>query len=279
VSFYRNHHPPFFDFMQGPRPYSPPLLIRASILLHGMGAVLCIGFPTAWPWVLMAVVLDHLLLTLLGLYPQSQGLGANCTRIDERDPAHIYLTFDDGPDPEITPKVLDLLDQWECKATFFLIGERVRTSPDLARQIRLRGHGIGNHSDRHPIGFALKGIRGFEQDLRAAQDAIRSATGVQPLWFRAPFGFRSPLLEPALCRLGLTLVSWTHRGYDTRERSPQRVERRLLTDLAAGDILLLHDTRDGRTLEGTSMTLEVLPRVLETLQQQGFRSAVLPDPA
>jgi len=117
--------------------------------------------PQLWPWSLGPIAADHLLLAGIGLWPRSTLLGSNWRRLPREAAAGgaVALTIDDGPDPEITPRVLDALDQHATKATFFCIGERVLRHAALAREIVRRGHAIENHSQRHVHSFSLMGLR------------------------------------------------------------------------------------------------------------------------
>ena len=112
----------------------------------------------------------------------------------------IAITIDDGPDPEITPQVLDLLDHYRANASFFVIGERANRYPDLTNEIVRRGHSVENHSQRHSHLFSLYGPGAFGREIKTAQSSIRKATGDVPLFFRAPAGLRNPFLDPALNR-------------------------------------------------------------------------------
>jgi len=171
--------------------------------------------------------------------------------------------------------MLDELDRFGAKATFFCIAERVQAHPALAREIVARGHGLQNHSHRHRHHFSLLGPRGFARELQQAQDTITRVTGQRPDCFRAPAGLRNPFLDPVLHRLGLRLVSWTRRGFDTRERDPKVVLERLTRGLAAGDILLLHDGHAARAASGRPVGLEVLPALLQACQRAGLRCVTL----
>jgi peptidoglycan/xylan/chitin deacetylase (PgdA/CDA1 family) len=188
----------------------------------------------------------------------------------------VALTFDDGPDPLVTPAVLEILDSHRTKATFFCIGQRVDAHPALAAEILARGHAVENHSYSHPNTFAFGGTRSMEREVLGAQEAIERATGRRPRFFRAPVGIRNPWLEPCIARAGLSLVSWTHRGFDTVFRDAEVVTRRLLHGLRAGNILLLHDGNGAQSAAGRPVVLEVLPRVLDALAAGGLRSAALP---
>src|SRR6516162_10679027 len=199
------------------RPERPAPLIRASRALH-IGAIgVVLVRPHWWPWALSAVVADHLLLAASGLWPRSHLLGPNWTHLPPRPETAgaLAITIDDGPDPEVTAPVLDLLDEHGARATFFCIGERVERYPALARTIVRRGHEIANHTYGHPMRFSLLGPRGVEREIARGQAAIGAATGEVARFFRAPAGLRNPFLEPALARADLQLVSWTRRGFDT----------------------------------------------------------------
>lgn len=252
-------------------------LIRFSIALHLLALVLILVRPADWPWALGAVIADHLLIASLGLWPRSTWLGPNMNRLPRASAARneVALTIDDGPHPEVTPAVLDLLDRFEVKATFFCIGDRANRYPELCREIRRRGHAVENHSQRHRLTFALWGPRACLREVQAAQDTLRRITGETPLFFRAPAGFRNPFLEPALRRLGLRLASWTRRGFDTQNRSPERVVRMLLRNLRSGDILLLHDGNAARTASGRPVILEVLPELLPVIRAAGLQPVLL----
>jgi peptidoglycan/xylan/chitin deacetylase (PgdA/CDA1 family) len=247
--------------------WKPTLAIQASGVLHAGAAVALIARPALWPWVLGAVVADHLLLTAAGLWPRSKLLGPNWTHLPSAAAAAgaVAITIDDGPDPVITPRVLDLLDQYSAKATFFCIGERVAEHSQLAREIVRRGHSIENHSQHHLHRFSVLGPRGMQAEIGRAQDTIAAVTGEQPQFFRAPAGLRSPLLEPVLARFGLRLASWTRRGFDTVSPDAEVVLQRLTEGLRGGDILLLHDGHAARTSAGSPIILEVLPRLLQAV--------------
>jgi peptidoglycan/xylan/chitin deacetylase (PgdA/CDA1 family) len=250
-----------------PARWRPSPLLGASLGLHAAALATVLARPSAWPWALGAVVADHALLTALGLTPRSQLLGPNWTRLPEAAAGRgeIALTLDDGPDPRITPRVLELLEERGARATFFCIGERVQRHAELTREIARRGHAVENHSQRHLHRFSLLGPRGLLAEIERAQDTIGITTGQQPLFFRAPAGLRSPILDPVLGRLGLTLASWTRRGFDTVSTSVEAVLGKLTRGLGAGDILLLHDGHSARAASGAPVALEVLPRLLDAL--------------
>jgi peptidoglycan/xylan/chitin deacetylase (PgdA/CDA1 family) len=236
------------------------------------------------------LVADHCLLMGSGLWPTSRTLGPNLSRLASgasAEPAprgRVALTFDDGPDPEVTPRVLDLLDRpggngsGPARATFFCVGERVRRHPELVAEIVRRGHRVENHTDRHLKRFAVLGPWAMAREIDRAQGAIAEVTGRLPRLVRPPAGFRNPFLEPLLARRGLWLVSWTRRAYDTVRRDPRRVARDLTRGLGAGEILLLHDGGAARTRSGRPVVLEALPRVLDHLAASGLDAVPVEPP-
>jgi peptidoglycan/xylan/chitin deacetylase (PgdA/CDA1 family) len=253
-----------------------PLLVGSAAVHLGAAAAL-IARPRAWPWTLGALLANHVVLAAAGLWPRSQLLGANWTRLPERGglAPGVAITIDDGPDPDITPRVLTLLEGYGASATFFCIGERVLRYPDLAQEIVRSGHVIENHSQRHRHNFSLLGPSGMNTEVSQAQESIFRVTGTSPQFFRAPAGLRNPFLDPVLARLKLQLASWTRRGFDTVSADADAVFRRLANPLQAGDILLLHDGHAARTGCGQAVILDVLPRLLDALTDRGLKTVTL----
>lgn len=254
-----------------------PALMRASIALHLLALLALVIVPRWWPWALAALGTNHLLIAAVGLWPRSHWLGPNWTRLPRASSARneFALTIDDGPDPAVTPQVLDLLDRHRVQATFFCIGEHAARHPQLCREIVRRGHAVENHSLRHRHNFSLMGPRALMRELQAAQDTLTRICGQRPLFFRAPAGLRNPFLQPVLQRLGLKLASWSVRGFDTRVDDAQRVLSSLTRGLRAGAIVLLHDGNAARTTQGVPIILAVLPGVLESAAAAGLRPVTL----
>jgi peptidoglycan/xylan/chitin deacetylase (PgdA/CDA1 family) len=255
--------------------WKPSPLLLASGAVHLGAAAAIIARPRVWPWAVCALIANHAALAAAGLCPRSRLLGPNWTRLPARDLEGVAITIDDGPDPEVTPQVLALLQAHGASATFFCIGERVLRYPDLAQEIVRRGHAIENHSQRHRHNFSLLGPRAMNAEVSAAQESILRVTGSSPRFFRAPAGLRNPFLDPVLVRLKLRLASWTRRGFDTVSTDADAVFRRLANPLLAGDILLLHDGHAARTRLGKPVILEVLPRLLDTLSARNLKSVTL----
>lgn len=259
------------------KPWKPTALVRGSIALHLAAVAASVVRPHLWPWELGAVAVDHLFLAAAGLWPRSTLLGPNWTRLPDGVATHgaVAITIDDGPDPEITPQVLAQLAAHGAKATFFCIGDKVQSHPQLARDMVRAGHCIENHSQRHLHNFSLLGPRGIALEVGHAQECIADITGVRPRFFRAPAGLRNPFLDPVLTHHDLQLASWTRRGFDTVNRNVTCVLSKLSRDLRGGDILLLHDGHAARTRSGRAVIVEVLPTLLAAVAAAGLRPITL----
>jgi peptidoglycan-N-acetylglucosamine deacetylase len=249
----------------------PSPALRTSAWLHFAAVGATALHPPAWPVALGVVVANHLTLMGAGLWPRSRLLGANWTRLSPgaRQRGEVAVTLDDGPDDVVTPQVLDILDRYSAKASFFVVGSRLAGHAELGREILRRGHTLENHSQTHRHDFSLLPPRGIRREIEAAQTAI-AAVGGQARFFRAPAGLRNPFLDAELRRAGLQLVSWTRRGFDTVSRDAGLVERRLTRGLARGDILLLHDGHATRGHAQRPVVLDVLPRLLESVRGAGL---------
>jgi peptidoglycan-N-acetylglucosamine deacetylase len=196
------------------------------------------------------------LATYGAVYPRAQLFGQTICRT--HSPRKLAITFDDGPNPAITPELLDLLDRYKAKATFFLIGRYVRECVGLVRETIARGHIVGNHTETHSNLLWLSPTQ-VRIELRLCHDAISNAAGTPPEWFRPPFGMRNPWVIPAARELGYRTAMWTLIPGDWREKPvewliprmqpiTQHAQRALANGRSAtvsgkgtGDILCLHD--------------------------------------
>lgn len=264
--------------MSNPR-WQPTLLVRATFALHVIALVALVATPAQWPWILAIVIANHIVVTVIGLWPRSHALGPNWTQLPACTTVRneIALTIDDGPNPIVTPQVLDILDQYAVKATFFCIAEKAAHYPALCQEIVRRGHAVENHSYHHHHYFSLLGYSGIRRELQKAQDILTEITGQPPLFFRAPAGLRNIFLDPVLTRLGLRLATWSVRGFDTQVGNVERVKDKLLAGLHAGAILLMHDGHAARTSEGKPVIVEVLPTVLASAKSSDLHFVTLRD--
>ena len=227
------------------------------------------------PWVIEApaavAVATAGLVAYGAAYPRAQLFGATVCRTNSA--RKLAITFDDGPNPAITPKLLDLLDRYKAKATFFLIGRYVRECPELVKETVARGHEVGNHTELHPNLLWLNGTK-VRVELRLCHDAIRGAIGAPPKWFRPPFGMRNPWVIPAAGELGCRTVMWTLIPGDWQEKSAEwliprfqpiadHAQRNLGSGsgaavTATGDVLCLHDGGHRELNADRSRTLAAL---------------------
>jgi len=180
----------------------------------------------------------------------------------------LALTFDDGPS-ESTPELLKLLDRHRVKATFFQCGMNVRRLPQVAGEVAAAGHDIGNHSDSHPL-FCFRSPSFLYDEVSRAQEAIHTATGETPAFFRAPYGVRWFGLRRVQQRLGLLGVMWTAIGLDWK-RQAEGIVARLLRGARNGAILCLHDGRTTQTKPDIRETVEAVRRLTPALLERGFR--------
>ena len=206
--------------------------------------------------------------------PSAQLFGPTICRTGDK--SAIALTFDDGPNPAITPKLLDLLGRQNVSATFFVIGRSVRAFPALAKQIADRGHVIANHTDSHPA-LTFLSSRNIANQLELCDQAIEAAIGRRSRWMRPPFGFRGPQLNSVIQRRHCEgVVMWSAKAWDWTAHNPDRVTNRL-RHVRGGDIVLLHDG-DHRTLQGDRRhTLAALEYWLPRWKDTGMRFVNLDD--
>lgn len=160
----------------------------------------------------------------------------------DRRQRRVALTFDDGPDPALTPQVLDLLDREGIRAMFFMVAEKAEAHPHLVREVLARGHAIGNHSWNHDPFLMLKGPKALRADIVRAQAAL-GALGATPRAFRPPVGVTNPHLWPVLLDEGLFCMNFSCRGADMGNRRVKGLAARILAKVRPGDVILLHDAK------------------------------------
>jgi peptidoglycan/xylan/chitin deacetylase (PgdA/CDA1 family) len=174
----------------------------------------------------------------------------------------VALTFDDGPDPVWTPRVLALLAEHGVVATFFVVGHKVEAHPEVVRAILDAGHAIGLHSYAHDRLFSLRGERRVREDFRRGIAAIEQVTGERPLLFRPPIGHTNPTIARVVDRMDLLVVGWSVAGRDgVGSARPPAVVARVRRGLRDGAIVLLHDAPERGAREPAA--IRALPEILE----------------
>ena len=246
------------------RPWHPPAFVKLSAGIHAASLGTLAFAPEHWAAALGGLALNQAVLSTAGMWPRSRLLGANLLRLPASTARAVALTFDDGPHPEVTPRVLDVLDRHQARATFFVVGRKVEAHPELAREIQRAGTRSRTTPTATATGSRSSGLgacSGRSKPPRTPSN--RPPAAGRRCSARPPESATPGSTRPGSDRLGL--VSWTRRGFDTVTRDPRRVAGRLVRGLRAGDILLLHDGSSAADTAGRPVVLEALPRVLDAL--------------
>jgi peptidoglycan/xylan/chitin deacetylase (PgdA/CDA1 family) len=232
------------------------LFIAGAVLT---GYLVFSGF-TSW-YSLLFLALAYLLILIAGVSRVDFELFMDIENSGDNRYNKIALSFDDGPNPEITPEVLDKLARYGVKAAFFCIGGKVEEHQALAGRIHREGHILGNHSFYHKNDFPFQKVEAIKEELQNCNRAIARACGFEPLFFRPPFGVTNPRIAKAVKELEMTTIGWSLRTFDTA-KSPEKVIKKLRKKLTGGDLILLHDNHPG--------VLEILDFLIPYAEQQGL---------
>jgi peptidoglycan/xylan/chitin deacetylase (PgdA/CDA1 family) len=249
------------------------VLFAASVAMLGMtGRALLLGPPPLGVAIIAFVA--YVALVLGGVFVLRLRIFADAVVNGPRGACGVALTFDDGPHPRWTPRVLELLAAHDVKATFFVVGRKVEQYPALVRAIADAGHSVGLHSYAHDRWFALRGSRRVKADLERGITALERATGRRPLLFRPPIGHTNPIIARAADDLDLTVVGWTIGARDgiASARSSDVVAR-VRRDLRDGVIVLLHDSPERGDREPAAIA--ALPSILDAIASQGLDTVPL----
>jgi peptidoglycan/xylan/chitin deacetylase (PgdA/CDA1 family) len=206
-------------------------------------------------------------------------LARNCTwlgpviRRFETSEREVWITIDDGPDPNNTPEILEVLADHNATATFFTIGKRVLQRPDLAAAVIQAGHRLQNHTFSHPAGsFWAAGPRRVRSEIEKGLQSIHSVTGTTPTQFRAPAGLSNPFVHARISQLGLQMVGWSVAGLDGIPHCPDRVVERVMSGIRPGAILLLHEGPVFGMKPGTRA--RTLSKILAGIRSLGYRTVI-----
>lgn len=237
-----------------------------------------IGFllvPISLVAALAPIFLSHMLLLYATLSANCQWFGPVMRSFETTEP-EVWLTIDDGPALAHTPTFLDLLDRFQARATFFVIGKAAEQHPHLITEILTRGHEIANHTYTHPSGtFWMASPRRVAAEIDLCAELLRAAPDRPARYFRAPVGLKNLFVHPELESRGLVLIGWSIRGLDTIRRNATEIANRLAGGAKPGSIIVLHE---GHRIESDP---EFNPRCLEqtltALTERGYR-CVIPRP-
>ena len=175
---------------------------------------------------------------------------------------YVLLTFDDGPNPGTTPKILKTLQENHIKAMFFLIGNKAEKYPEVVEQILKEGHLIGNHTYSHPNLFALLSSKKVQHEIIKGNDVLKKITGKENEWFRPPIGTTNPIIASVIKAMNMKVVGWNKRSFDTVLKNPSLLKKRILFLTKPGSIILLHDN--------LPQTAEMLPSYIKCAKENGI---------
>jgi peptidoglycan/xylan/chitin deacetylase (PgdA/CDA1 family) len=245
------------------------LFVGSSVVTVAMALALpLVGASSIWPATFVLVA--YLAVLLAGVMNPRLAMFAPVVWHAPSNRAEFALTFDDGPDPTSTRKVLASLAHGSVRATFFVLGTKARATPEVLREIAAAGHELGIHGDHHDRLLSLRHPNRIVADLERALAAVESATGRRPRLFRPPLGHVSPRTALAARRLGLTLVGWSAGGRDGLARTTvTRTLRRVIAGLRPGAIILLHDAAEFGDHEPAGVA--ALQEILQEAARRGLR--------
>ena len=244
--------------------------MRSLILINLAGKVAAV--LVVWTAPAAAIALWFIPDAILAYHvfaPNAQGL-LRVHRHFHTTRQEVWLTIDDGPDSEDTPRILELLAEHRARATFFVVGKNAAAHPELVRAIAAAGHEVANHTHTHPMAdFWCASPARVGRELDGATEAL-GAAGVKPSRFRAPVGIKNLWLGHALARRGLTCIGWSARALERQCGGPEEAATRATRGLAPGAVLLLHE---GPRVP-PSLRVEAIRLVLERLADLGYRCVV-----
>ncbi len=236
-------------------------LINILFLLTGTGmAFLFFRNEAYFNMLLIALGISFFIVLSIGV----MWLRANyfLTSVHTVQVPNVLLTFDDGPDPETTPKILKTLNEQGIKAMFFIVGAKAEKHPSLLRQIVREGHLIGNHTYSHPYLFALSSAKHVQHEIEKGNAVIQEITGKKTVWFRPPIGYTNPIIARVVRAMGVRVIGWNKRSYDTVLKDAAKLEKRTLRLTTPGSIILLHDN--------LKQTGKMLPAYIARAKENGI---------
>jgi len=201
---------------------------------------------------------------LLFLFAMSMSIGSNfyLNAIHRNTSEKVVLTFDDGPHEKFTLRILDILDRYNIKAVFFMVGKQITANPDIAKEVANRGHQIGIHSQNHNFFFGFLRGRMLRNEIKKCAQMIENTMGIDTILFRPPFGVTNPMIAKEVEKQNLLTIGWSVRSFDTTTIKPEKIINRVIKKVGKGSIVLMHDRLD--------QTCEALPRIIEKIHSLGL---------
>ncbi|MFS4493064.1 polysaccharide deacetylase family protein [Maribacter sp. 2308TA10-17] len=219
-------------------------------------------------WSFLFIVIVWFLITLCGSFFIRWNYHLTSLHSNKKiNKQEVAITFDDGPHPEFTPKALDLLKNYNAKATFFCIGQQVEKHPEILKRILAEGHLVGNHTYSHSKSFGFFNTAKVVSELLQTNQVIKDLTGKEMKLYRPAFAVTNPMIERAVKQLKVSSIGWNVRSLDTTSRSEKMILKRITGTVSKGDVILLHDT--------SQKTINVLEQLLLFLQEKNLESVTI----
>jgi peptidoglycan/xylan/chitin deacetylase (PgdA/CDA1 family) len=230
--------------------------------------LLIITFSNLSKWYLFVVLICWFILTLIGSFNIKWNYHLESLNCDHKiQENQVAITFDDGPNNEFTPQVLNLLKRYNANATFFCIGKHIKENPELLKKIIAEGHVVGNHTYTHDEKFGFFKTKNVIAELLETNTIIKKLTGLETKLFRPPFGVTNPRIKKAIFGTDLQSIGWSVRSLDTTSKSSRSIIKSIQKKVKKGDVILLHDT--------SSKSIEVLEQLLVILKEKQMESVTV----
>lgn len=245
------------------------LLIGFALIAPVLSLALIATHPV---WAIAPLFVSHMLLLWPTLVANSQWWGPVITSFQTSD-REVWLTIDDGPSPAHTVKILDVLEQFNARATFFVIGQKAEEHPHLITEILARGHTLANHTHTHPrFWFWCATAARVRREIDRCAETLRTTPDRPANFFRAPAGMKNMFVHLALARRDLALIGWTVRGLDSVKGDAARVAARIEKQTRPGAIILLHENL--RTDTDPEFTIRCFELTLQRLAERDYRCVI-----
>ncbi len=213
-------------------------------------------------WIYLFVYLAYISLSFYGSYSIQSNFYVEAICHGDRNKKAVALTFDDGPVPQHTHTVLEILRAENVQSCFFVIGKNMDGNEDILKSIDREGHVVGNHSFEHNFWFSMKRKDAMKADLRLCNDKVEQVIGKRMNFFRPPYGVTNPWIGKVVREENFVCIGWSIRTYDTTCKSKDALIKKTLSNLKNGDVILLHDW--------APYTIAALPDIIQGIRNQGF---------
>jgi len=239
--------------------------INGLFIILGLALLLCNAFVTVSIYVFVGLFLCWFIITSIGSFNITwnyhlEAFNSNKNHKEKQ----VAITFDDGPNSDFTPKILDLLKKHDAKATFFCIGKHIENHPEIIKQISAAGHSIGNHTYSHAQMFDFYGKQKVIDEISKTDALIFSIINKKTTLFRPPYGVTNRAITKALKQTKHHVIGWNIRSLDTVKTDEKAILDRITKSITPGSVILLHDSKE--------ITVRVLEQLLLFLQENGYQA-------